>query len=546
MPKVVLDQARFDVLGPLIVQLRFESPSTLLDQSYRAEHLIKTIDPARQYPYDFICYKLTDYKPREPAHPQLVPGNLLVRDLAIFIDLVAHQVFMCQDQLPEPAVSARQLAKEYSISLKTLKRWSKLGLVHRCIIGPDALRQSYILKSTWQWFIAKHENLVARAAAFTRMTPDQRQSIVRQAKALYQAGGMSRNRIELALAERTGRARETIRYILTQYDADAGPENRIFPARVRLTEAACRQIAEMYARGVPIGQLARIFGRSEPTIYRVISATRQAAWRDAKIEYIASPEFGLPDADQTILPGADIQVETRPEGTCTRHLGPAEERALFRAYNYLKWKQDSLRQPFLATPDAPIPAETIDQLEQLQLLADQVRGKLIVANQALVVSIAKRHVNPALTLDELLSEGLGPLMKAVEKFDYTRGYKFSTYASWAVMKHFARVVPLAGQHQHQLLAAEDLDALLPGVTEVDEQRAFRRSLAVQGALDHLTDREREILENRFGLTRTDEPLSLAQLGARLGITKERVRQIEAKAMEKLHTILKDSLPEKDE
>jgi RNA polymerase primary sigma factor len=546
MPRIVLEKGRFCVLEPLILQLRFESLATLLEQTYRAEHLIKLVDPTKSYPYDFVCYKLTEYKPKDIVHPQLISGADLIKDLVHFIAQVTRQMDLRHDQLSEAAVAVRELARENSISVKTLKRWGKLGLAHRSVIGPDGVRQVCILKSTWDWFIGKHERLMARAAAFSRLTAGQRQSIIRQARKLYRGGNLSRNQVELALADETHRARETIRYILSQHDADASPEDRIFPTRVKLTEGVCRQIFEMFGRGVPIDQLARIYRRSESTIYRIINNARQTAWQTATIEYIYSPEFDLPSAQEEILPDAQIKVEGRPESMHLQPLAPADERALFRAYNYLKWRQDQIRKPFMNDLSIPLPASVLDELDQLKFLVHEVQGKLILANQALVVSIAKRHLNSVLSLDELLSEGLVPLMKAVEKFDYTRGFKFSTYATWAVMKHFARVVPLAGQHQHQLLSAEELDNLMPGVAEVDEQQAYRRSLAVQGALDHLNDRERHVLENRFGLNRSDEPLSLAQLGKRLGITKERVRQIETKAMDKLHDILKTALPDRED
>jgi RNA polymerase primary sigma factor len=550
MPKIVLEKARFRVLGPLILQLRFEPSHTLLEQSFRAEHLIKLIDATHQYPYDFICYKLTDFKPKEIREPLLISGADIIVDLVIFISHVSRQLMVGLDQLPEPAISVKQLAKEFDISPKTFKRWNKLGLVHRSIIGPEGVAQNFILKNTWQWFITKHERLVARAAAFSRLTVGQREWIISQARKLYQSEKLSRNQIETTLAGKIGRARETVRYVIHHHDTGATAQYRVFPPRAKLTPETCTEIFEIFVRGVPIDQLARIYGRSRPTIYRIVNNARQETWRNLTIEYIFSPEFDLPSADQSILPATRIRIDVIPDSSHLETLTPADERSLFRAYNYLKWKQDQIRKPFyitkaeMGTPP-PIPAGVLDELETLQATAEEIKSKLILANQALVVSIAKRHINIGLTLDELLSEGLVPLMKSVEKFDYTRGFKFSTYASWAVMKHFARIVPLANQQQHELLSQDDLDALLPGVAEFDEAEAYRRSMAVQGALEHLTDRERHILENRFGLDRAEEPLSLSQLGTRLGVTKERIRQIESKAMEKLHAILKEVLPNKE-
>ncbi|MFA5863661.1 MAG: sigma-70 family RNA polymerase sigma factor [Phycisphaerae bacterium] len=541
MSKVVLEESKFSVLGPLIVQLRFESPDTLLEQTYRAEHLLTLIDPSKQYPYDFICYKLTDYKPREKAKPELIVGRDLIADLATFIGQVTRQIPAKAGSLAEAAISVRQLAQETDISIKTLKRWQKLGLAQRTVIGLDGLCQMCILRSTWQWFIGKHERLVTRAAAFSRLTINQRQWVIIQARKLYQTEGLSRNQIELRLAQKTRRARETIRYILTGYDAVALPHDRIFPAKAKLNPETCRQIFEMFVKGIAIDKLAKIFSRSESTIYRVINQSRQTVWHDAVIEYMYSPEFDLPSAEQTIMPGAQVRIEIKPESQHLQTLDASQERALFRAYNYLKWKQDQLRKPLVDNPKSSLPAAVLDKLEGLQNEVDQVKDKLILTNQALVISIAKRHLNSSLTLDELFSEGLVPLMKAVEKFDYTRGFKFSTYASWAIMKHFARIVPLANQQQHELLGDDELDAILPGMTDVDENEAYQRSQAVQTALGHLNDRERGILENRFGLNRIEEPLSLSQLGKRLGVTKERVRQIESKAMDKLHDILKGKL-----
>ncbi len=543
MARIILDKTKYGCLGPLILQLRFESPATLLEQSYRAEHLIRLIEPDKSYPYDYICYKLTDYKSRETAEPRLVHGCDLIRELATFISQVTRQNPQPIASLPETALSVRQIVKENDISAKTLKRWMKIGLIQRLAVGTDGICQNVILATTWQWFVSRHEKLLARASAFTRLTACQRQWIVNQARKLHQTTDLSRNQIELQLASKTHRARETIRYILKMHDADAAPDQRIFPVRAKLTDDTCRQIFDMFRRGVPMDQLARIYGRSEPTIYRLVSRIRQDRWRTVPIEYIYSPEFDLPAADQTILNGLSLEIPHRNHCDQVETLTAVEERNLFRAYNYLKWKQDQIRKSF---GENQMPTTKVDELDDLQQQVDKIKNKLILTNQALVISIAKHHLNSTLSLDELVSEGLGPLMKAVEKFDYTKGFKFSTYASWAVMKHFARIVPLAGQQQHQYLDDEELDRVSPPADDVNEDESYQRSRAVQDALDQLNDRERSVLENRYGIDRQDEPLSLSLLGQRLGVTKERVRQIEAKAMNKLHSILKKTLPDDSE
>jgi RNA polymerase sigma factor (sigma-70 family) len=538
MARVILDKTKYRVLGNLIVQLRFESPQTLLEQSYKAERLIKLLASDKQYPYDFICYKLTDFKHKDAQNPALLTGRDVIRDLVTFISQISQQLPVPLNQLPENARTIREIADVCNISTKTLQRWLPLGLAQRSVITQDNIRKSIILDSTWQWFIDHHEHLVARAAAFSRLSRNQRQTVIQQARYLYQKEKLSRHQIENHLATKTGRARETIRYILSAYDKNAAPEDRIFPIRVKLTDEIRQQIFDMFVRGLPIEQLARIYGRSRSSIYRLINEVRQERWRTAEIEPILSHEFDLPCADQTILPGAEIAVHVKSgSDNHLATLSASDERNLFRAYNYLKWKQLQARKFYVDNPSSPIPAAVLDKLEELQGKIDEIKGKLILVNQALVISIAKKHLNGALSLDELISEGMSPIMKAVEKFDYTKGFKFSTYASWAVMKHFARVVPLAGEAQHHYMADDELDLIAPGTTDIDENISYQRSLAVTNAVETLDEREQHILNNRFGLDRREEPLSLAQLGKRLGITKERVRQIESKAMTKLHSLL---------
>jgi RNA polymerase primary sigma factor/RNA polymerase sigma factor len=211
-----------------------------------------------------------------------------------------------------------------------------------------------------------------------------------------------------------------------------------------------------------------------------------------------------------------------------------QEVHLFRRMNYFKYKASKLRESL--DPSRPRSA-LMDQIERFYDGAVATKNEIISANLRLVVSIAKRHVGPVENFFELVSDGNMSLIRAVEKFDYARGNKFSTYASWAIMKNFARTIPDEHRHRDRFRTshAEMFSATEDDRTDQYEQESsqLQREAQVSRILERLDDREQRIIISRFGLVRGQEPLTLKEVGAELGVTKERIRQIEARALNKL-------------
>src|SRR5918997_2364723 len=201
--------------------------------------------------------------------------------------------------------------------------------------------------------------------------------------------------------------------------------------------------------------------------------------------------------------------------------------------------------------DAGLTSEERALLDADKLDGELARAHLIRANLRLVVSVAKKYVGRGLSFLDLIQEGNIGLMKATDKFDYKRGFKFSTYATWWIRQAITRAMDVTDDKVRQVLdvsrhpisleapVGQDGDAFLGDFIE-DESMPHPLELAshellksqICDALSKLTERERKIIVLRFGLE-DGRFRTLEEVGREFGITRERIRQIEAKALRKL-------------
>ncbi len=309
------------------------------------------------------------------------------------------------------------------------------------------------------------------------------------------------------------------------------------------------ELLQRYEAGASAAELSELSGRSRTAVYAAIATARAERLLEYSADYIDSEEFRNPGAESAICGPEPEVMGSRPgriPSGLPAYLGDLyrvpllnreQEQYLFRRMNFRKYQFASL---VAGLEPAHPSARLMKRLEALVDEIDSLRKRLIRSNLRLVVSIAKKYLPSGVGFFELVSDGNVSLIRAVEKFDYARGNKFSTYATWAILKNFTRSIP----REHR-----QLDRFRTGLDEVfsqcdeprtshyrDDQDFRRQQDAIRLLMGELDGREQTVIRFRFGLQEDAAAETLEEVGGRLGVTKERVRQIEVRALEKLRRI----------
>ncbi len=310
---------------------------------------------------------------------------------------------------------------------------------------------------------------------------------------------------------------------------------------------------------VPSGRI-RAGEFSVPKHYRVTHLKRRRAERilAMNIEFMPSSSFELSSAGEKILgpyPKSDSKVHqdhckaklpVAPPGTppylaslySIPLLTPEQEQYLFRKMNFLKYQAHRLRDSL--DPNRQQMA-LMDRIEELLDDALLVRNQIVCANLRLVVSMAKTHVDSANQFDEIVSDGNLPLIRAAEIFDFERGTRFSTYATWAVRNSLFRSTPRNRLRMKRFptMISEVFESTSEDCPSMLAQETYHRNLrsAIEQMLSKLDNRDQTIVSARFGLDKSGRPQRLREIAERLNISTERVRQLLTRSLNRMRELI---------
>jgi RNA polymerase primary sigma factor/RNA polymerase sigma factor len=532
-------------------QVRFAPRDKKLEQVELAERLLSEIEDGRVYTYEYLCYRITGYRP-DSSPKFAVRGEDVQHDLRLFVEDVSDAANIAVEDVPEPVYTVEELGKRFNVSTKTISRWRQAGLVSRRFSFQGRKRVGF-LKSSVDRFVTQNTEKVRRGGEFSQLTEREREEIIYRARRLARAGGCPSD-VTRRVARHMNRSVETIRYTLKEFD-QKNREMAVFPRTGEaLSDQAKDEIYRLYRRQVPVEKIAKKYCRTKSSVFRIVNETRARHIMELPLDFIENEAFLAPDAETMIMAEMPRPEESQRKPRVPGGLPPyltalyevplltrEQEQHLFRQFNYLKFRAAELRRQL---DPARAKVAVMDQVEQYYDAAVEVKNRIVQANLRLVVSIAKRHVTPADNFFELVSDGNMSLIRAAEKFDYARGNKFSTYASWAIMKNYARTIP--GEYKYRdrfRTTAEETFMATPDDGSdpyLEESAQQLRESQISKILARLDDREQKIIISRFGLDHKQEPLTLKEVGEELGVTKERIRQLEARALNKLRLAARES------
>lgn len=524
------------MIADLKRQLAYAPEETRSRQMLAAESLIADLDASRNYPHDFVVYRVTGFRPESAEEPVTLVGEALQADLATLVQHLSDELTLRESDRPGGAIPLEELAQRWNVSTKTIQRYRRQGLMCHTITFADGERRLGCFAREVERFERLRAQQVSAAGSYSRLSREARAEIVANAAELNRAGEASLNRVAERLAPSVQRARETVRGVLRRHDESSSEP--IFARRPPMDARSRRFIVRCAARGLPLAEIADRLQRRPAAIHRIVLLERLKELRSLQLQWIELPTFKLEGADQVILapspvsaptmpwPAIPVAVEIVATLASSRPITAGDEQALLAAYNFLKRRA---AQRVLTTTARPR-AGDLDAAETDLRWAALLKQRLVWSMMVLVLRRVElnfgRRVAELRSDDSrrVLSIGFEATSGAVEVYDPTKQPRLDRWwtseldralepllAAKAPTRAASRVTASPTQ------SVDPMDRIAPWQGALGPRnvwRAWRASLPMP---------QRELLERRFGWSDAP-PQTLAAMSAALSRPLVRVTE----------------------
>ncbi|MFG0285083.1 MAG: hypothetical protein ACF8R7_11725 [Phycisphaerales bacterium JB039] len=523
-----LPQIRTPALRELAEQQRYTPRATLLKQVDRAEQLAADIEPAQGYPADWLVFRITGHRP-EMTDPAIVAGADALADLSALVERLSDAARMTPEDLAPGALRLDELQQRWGVSVKTIGRWRRRGLIARRVReSPTRSRLAFQARAI-EVFERMREAELRQAASFHRLSEDERRRALDAARAGAEAG-LSLSAAAQRIAAELGRSHEAIRQLLMREDADAA--HPIFE-RLAPPDARRRAVWERaWRRGVDDRQLARRCGYKLTSVRRAILEQRADLLRSLTLtprtdtRRKGAPEDPL--AHEIVRTDLDYRAPTDLAALVHEmRATPAPvgfvELARARAYHALLARA---RSAIDALPPQSVSARALDRIETDLRWAGRLKVALARTELRLVIAAAEEAIGGpveslgARRLARALLDLTGALATAVDTYDPFRGGRLAATAGLLLGRAAARLAPPAraarsGQAARLLTAG----AAIPDWTRAAVAWPWLEPDArVRNFLHALDEPDRTLLTLRFGFAGA-APVTLDEAAEAAGLTR---------------------------
>jgi hypothetical protein len=540
-----LPRLRIGALEDLAGQLRF-APREALDRHIAsAEQLAREIEAERLYPEDWFIFRLTGYRADIEAPASFV-GAALLGDLSALVERLSLAAGHTAEDAGPDALDIGALCDRWNVSRKTVERYRRRGLIAHRVTKGRTQRLVFPLANV-EAFEQREGERVDRASAFSRIDDALSERMCARAARYRSTLGYSLNEAAARLALRFDRSHEGVRQVLRRADERAEAEGRppVFTEPPPPDRRERRVVHRAVRRGIEPIELARRFGRARVSIVRSLNQARLEAMLGLRLDGPVLATFAREEAEEVLLSNEAVRSElvVSVPADLVELVGAARERRTtpasveqlrLIAYHFLRWRvaQDLARSD-RATPSG----ELIDACETRLRWAGRLKAKLVESELHLVLASFDRSgldttSMGSVALSRALLAGIQAVGDVIDRFDPSRGSRLAAASGMAL----ARVTGAWRRPADDTSSKRASPRLSRGAPAPDWagrvspwQRWLEPDRRIAGTLDRLGERDRLVLERRFGLDGAP-PETLTAIGERLGTTRVHAARFERAAI----------------